>query len=236
MYSSLFCRAYNEFGWNVYPEVFAGQLLEWIDLHGLDVERSLDLGCGTGVLCRKLRDRGIRTLGVDLSEGMIAQARENFPDLDFETGDMVRWTTAERFELVTCTGDALNHVFDKADVGRIFANVHGYLAPGGVFVFDLLSEREIPPEEPFVLEYSQNVSARFHTLRRGDEITLHIAVYENGALKVEEVIRERLHAPERICAMLEGCGFRVLQCADQLIPGPGAHGTTWFIAAQKAPA
>ena len=30
MYGSLFCRVYNEFGWNVYPEVFAEQLLRWL--------------------------------------------------------------------------------------------------------------------------------------------------------------------------------------------------------------
>lgn len=233
MYSSMFCRAYNEFGWNVYPEVFSQQLLEWIERRDLTVKSCLDLGCGTGVLCARLAEQGVDTLGLDLSEGMVAQARENFPDLHFAVGDMVTWTTDRRFDLVTCTGDALNHVFDLRDVERIFRNVYGWLRPGGAFVFDLLSQREIPSEEPFALEYSESVSAVFHTVRQGDEITLRIAVYENGALKYEEVIREKIHPPEEICALLEKSGFQVLQCADQLIPGGEVHGTTWFIAAAK---
>ena len=35
MYSSAFCRVYNEFGWNVYPEVFAAQLKNFKD-NGFD--------------------------------------------------------------------------------------------------------------------------------------------------------------------------------------------------------
>ena len=30
MYSDIFCKVYNEFGWNYYPEVFAEQLLQWL--------------------------------------------------------------------------------------------------------------------------------------------------------------------------------------------------------------
>ncbi len=233
MYGSAFCRAYNEFGWNVYPEVFADQLLDWIALQGIGVKSSLDLGCGTGVLCARLAERGIDALGVDLSADMVARARENFPGLAFETGDMVRWTTSRRFDLVTCTGDALNHVFEPNDLEWIFRNVYGYLSDGGAFVFDLLSEGEIPSEEPFELEYSPEIRAVFRTSRQGDEITLRIAVYENGALQCDETIREKLHPREKVCALLEKCSFRVLQCADRLIPGAENHGTTWFIAADK---
>ena len=27
MYSDIFCKVYNEFGWNYYPEIFGEQLL-----------------------------------------------------------------------------------------------------------------------------------------------------------------------------------------------------------------
>ena len=29
MYSDVFCKVYNEFGWNYYPEAFGQQLLLW---------------------------------------------------------------------------------------------------------------------------------------------------------------------------------------------------------------
>ena len=30
MYSDVFCKVYNVFGWNYYPEIFGEQLLEWL--------------------------------------------------------------------------------------------------------------------------------------------------------------------------------------------------------------
>ena len=59
MYSDVFCKVYNEFGWNYYPEAFGEQLLVWLQERGLQVSTALDLGCGTGILCRILDQAGI---------------------------------------------------------------------------------------------------------------------------------------------------------------------------------
>jgi SAM-dependent methyltransferase len=234
VYSSAFCRVYNEFGWNVYPEVFAGQLLELLDRRGARVRSALDLGCGTGILCRELSGHGIAAAGVDLSEGMIGLARRQAPLCRFETADMVTYRPAERFDLVTATGDVLNHVFDEADLQRIFRNVSGYLNRGGLFVFDLLRESEIPPDEPFELEYSQTVRAVFRTSRLpGDRVRLRIQVFENGVSALTEDILEKLHDPGAVCAMLEEAGLAVERCSDALLPDSGLHSSTWYVVARK---
>ena len=49
-------------------------------------QRVLDLGCGTGQLLAALNPS--RGVGVDISDGMIAVARRNFPALDFRVGDI----------------------------------------------------------------------------------------------------------------------------------------------------
>ena len=233
MYGSAFCRIYNEFGWNVYPEVLAEQLWEWLSRRSAGVKTALDLGCGTGVLCGALRAHGVRAAGADLSEGMIAIARERFPDCAFAVADMTRYAPAGPFDLVTCTGDALNHLFSPEDVAKVFRNVYGYLSEGGYFVFDLLRESEIPSGEPFELEYSDTVRAVFRSDRDGEgTVRLHVEVYEIGVRTVSEEIREKLHDPETVCNLLRRAGFEVLQCADRLLP-EAAHGTTWFIAARK---
>ena len=54
MYGEAFSRIYSEYGWNIYAELFAGRLLRWIRTHGVRVRTAVDLGCGTGVLCRAL--------------------------------------------------------------------------------------------------------------------------------------------------------------------------------------
>jgi len=235
MYSSAFCRVYNEFGWNYFPQAFGEQLLQWLQRSGVQVKTSLDLGCGTGVLCEALRDAGIRASGMDLSENMIAIARESSPDIHYDVADMITYRPDARFDLVTCTGDALNHIISLEDVDRIFANVYAYTAPGGHFIFDVLNEREISSDEPFDLDFSETVRALFQMTRAGSLVNLRVTVYENGEKRFEEVITETVHDPDAICALLRKNGFDVLRCADRLLADADVPGTTWFIIAQKKP-
>ncbi len=235
MYSSLFCRLYNEFGWNEYPRVFAGQLLRWLEQRGASVGSAIDLGCGTGVLCEALHAAGIDTLGVDLSREMIGIARQRSPGLRYAVADIVDLPDLGRFDLATCTGDAINHIPSLGDVGRVFGNVHATLTPGGYFVFDLLNPTEVAPGEPFEVPCGEKGLVRFLTEDRGDgRIALHIDMFEDGAPRFSETIREVVHDVDAVLDLLRRRGFIILQCADRLLLDSDNHGTTWFIAAQRA--
>ena len=234
MYSDIFCKVYNEFGWNYYPEAFAQQLLRWLRQNGVSPKTAMDLACGTGILCRILQENGVEASGMDLSEGMIRIARENHPDLYFEVADMVTFRPDVQYDLVTCTGDALNHIMDLSDVAQIFRNVFHYTSPGGYFIFDILNEHEISTGEPFEMDFSDSVRVWFRMTRPGDRrVNLQIRVYENGELQFEENISETVHDPAVICDLLRDCGFRIVKCADCLPDGEENHGTTWFVIAQK---
>jgi SAM-dependent methyltransferase len=140
-----------------------------------------------------------------------------------------------RFDLATCTGDVINHIADLRDVGRVFGNVHAALNPGGYFVFDLLNPAEATPGKPFEVPYGANGLVRFLTEDRGDgRIALHIDMFEDGAPKFSETIREVVHDVDAVLDLLRQRGFNVLQCADRLLLDNDNHGTTWFIAAQRA--
>lgn len=236
MYSNHFCEIYNKFGWNYFPEAFGEQLLLWLSQNHIPVKTSLDLACGTGILCEILHDHGINASGMDLSEGMIEIARKSNPDIRYEIADMIRYRPAKSFDLVTCTGDALNHILELKDVERIFKNVFSYLNAGGYFIFDLLNEKEAAPGEPFELDYSETIKARLQITRDANNlIRLNTAVYENGRLQFEETITETLHEPTVICGLLRESGFQVMKCSDQLLEDSPIHGTTWFIIARKQP-
>jgi len=153
MYSDIFCKVYNEFGWNYYPEAFGEQLLQWMEAQNFHPETSMDLACGTGVLCEILHHHGIRSAGMDFSAGMIDIARNRNPHIPYEVADMTAYCPEKQFDLVTCTGDAVNHIADPADIEKIFRNVYEYLAPGGYFVFDLLNEHEVSDSEPFEMDF-----------------------------------------------------------------------------------
>jgi ubiquinone/menaquinone biosynthesis C-methylase UbiE len=47
-----------------------------------------DMGCGPGHVARYLRDAGTSIFGLDLSPGMVEQARKRNPGISFQLGDM----------------------------------------------------------------------------------------------------------------------------------------------------
>ena len=233
MYSDVFCKVYNEFGWNYYPEAFGQQLLKWLSDRDLHPAKALDLACGTGVLCRILKEQGIESRGMDFSEGMIAIARTESPDIPYDVADMITYRPDEQFDLVTCTGDALNHIPELSNVGRIFENVYAYLAPGGYFVFDLLDEQEISTAEPFDLQFDETISARFQITRPGEnQVHLQTEVFENGVHSFTEDIYETVHDRQAVLELLQQAGFEIVKCAHRLLDD-GAEVATWYIIAHK---
>ena len=68
---------------------FGEQLLTWMEQNQIHIEKSLDLACGTGVLCEILHAHGINASGMDFSEGMIAIARERNPKIHYDVADMI---------------------------------------------------------------------------------------------------------------------------------------------------
>ena len=233
MYSDVFCKVYNEFGWNYYPEIFGQQLLKWLERNNLQPKTAMDLACGPGILCGILDHAGIEASGMDFSSGMIEIARQNTPHLHYDVADMITYRPDKQFDLVTCTGDAVNHISDLSNVEKIFQNVYAYLTPGGYFVFDLLNENEVSDSEPFDMDFTDTIRVWFQMTRPGaDKVNLKIKVYENGKEAFEENIRETIHDPDVICKLLKNAGFTDITCRDRLLP-ENNPGTTYFLIARK---
>lgn len=233
MYSDVFCKVYNEFGWNYYPEIFGEQLIQWLKAHSVTPRTAMDLACGTGILCQILHKEGITASGMDFSSGMIDIARSAGPEIHYDVADMITYRPAKQFDLVTCTGDAINHIASLTDVEKIFRNVFAYTSPGGYFIFDILNEKEVSTSEPFEMDFTDTIRVWFQMTRPGEsQVNLKIRVFENCALSFEENIRETIHDPVEICKLLASCGFDIEKCSDSLLDD-GSHGTTWFVIAKK---
>ncbi|GGO09574.1 methyltransferase [Microbispora rosea subsp. aerata] len=94
---------------------------------------ALDVGCGDGLLARKLTSRAKRVTGVDRSPEMIARARElcaGRPELTFVEGDFLTAALpAERYDFV-CSVSAIHHMDFEAALTRM----RDLLRPGGTLV------------------------------------------------------------------------------------------------------
>jgi trans-aconitate methyltransferase len=95
-------------------------------------ERILDVGCGTGHLTAEIAQSGAQVLGIDRSEAMIAQARENFPLLSFETQDVCALPYDGAFDAIF--SNAVLHWVQPPETAA--AAVARALKPGGRLVFE----------------------------------------------------------------------------------------------------
>lgn len=96
-------------------------------------ERILDLGCGTGQLTEKIASHGVNVVGIDRSAAMIARARENYPQLQFEIADAQNFQFAEPFDAVF--SNAVLHWVKEPDA--VIHCIQQALKPGGRFVAEL---------------------------------------------------------------------------------------------------
>ena len=134
---------------------------------------------------------------------------------------------------IILVGMSHDHITNMADLRKIFRNIHTYLATGGWLVFDLLRESEVSDSEPFESPWGENGRIWFRMTRPAPgRVHLTVRYYEDGVLSFEEVIRETLHDPAQILALLKEAGFAQVLCSDRLLED-SAPGTTWFVTARK---
>lgn len=93
-------------------------------------ERILDIGCGTGQLTSQIAQRGASVIGLDSAPPMVAQARINYPQLQFMLADGSDFSLPEPVDAVFSNA-ALHWMTEP---GRVAACVRRALKPGGRFV------------------------------------------------------------------------------------------------------
>ena len=112
--------------------------LDWIrQFAELDGARTLDIGCGGGILAEGMAAAGANVTGIDMAEKPLGVARlhqvESGADVDYQqaTAEQMAAQHAGRFDVVTCL-EMLEHVPSPS---RVIAATAKLVRPGGhVFV------------------------------------------------------------------------------------------------------
>jgi demethylmenaquinone methyltransferase/2-methoxy-6-polyprenyl-1,4-benzoquinol methylase len=101
-------------------------------------DRVVDLGCGTGDLCRVLGRAGLRAVGVDMAAGMLARAHTAAP---LVRADALQLPLGDASIDGAVSGFALRNV---VDIGACFREAARVIRPGGRAVFLEVSEPPNP--------------------------------------------------------------------------------------------
>jgi 2-polyprenyl-6-hydroxyphenyl methylase/3-demethylubiquinone-9 3-methyltransferase len=114
----------------------------WIDsLAPVAEQRILDIGCGGGILCEALAQRGATVTGIDMGEAPLAvgnlHSLESGVSVTYEQSTAEDYATshAEAFDTVTCL-EMLEHVPDPSSVVAACAAM---TKPGGSLFFSTIN-------------------------------------------------------------------------------------------------
>lgn len=146
--------------WNSWNRIFVGaergptsqrqaEVIEgWLQALGRHDLSIVDVGCGTGWMCRKLLPFGA-VVGIDLSHEVLAHAQPHIPEARLIAGDIMQLDLTTIRADVVVTLEVLAHVADQAAFLRRIAQL---LKPGGHLM--------LATQNRFVLERSSGVAPR----------------------------------------------------------------------------
>ena len=210
-------------------------------------ERDLvvDLACGTGVVTRKLFDKGYDVFGVDISSEMLSRAM----DSDEERGimylnqDICELDLYSTIGTAVCICDSLNYLLSDEELEAAFAGVSNFLYPGGVFIFDCNTSYKYREAigESTIAEAGDDVSFIWDNYYDEDEnvneydLTLFIKREDGLYERAEETHLQRGIEKEDIESLASKSGLEIMLIADSDTDGEVSGETERIYAVLKKP-
>jgi SAM-dependent methyltransferase len=207
---------------------------EWVDYlkklwerYNLKPNLIADLGCGTGTITRILAKDGYDMIGIDISEDMLAVAREKATeqeqDILYLLQDMREFELYGTVDCIISLFDSINYITEKEDLFEVFKLANNYLEPGGLFIFDVNTEykfEKILSSNTFA-QTSDEAAYIWENFYDKEEkineyyMNFFIKQHNNSAYeRFEEFHYEKAYSVEEITVLLEKAGLKLLDAFD----------------------
>ena len=209
------------------------------------VPRSVaDLACGTGSVSAIFAERGLRVVGVDISEEMLTVAQQKTAGMDnppwFVCQPLQKLRLSRAVDLAVCALDSLDYITEPADCASAIRRIYKALNPGGIFIFDVNTPQKLRAMDGQVfLDEDEDV----YCVWRGefDEKT-NICSYgmdlfqRRGGVWARsfEEHREYAYTQEQLVGYLKSAGFSSIGVyGDRSFRAPGPGEQRIYIIARK---
>lgn len=196
----------------------------------------LELGCGTGSMLQHLHPQ-YQVSGLDISSRMLSIARRKVPRAKLFRQNMVDFNIDDRFDVICCVFDSINHVLRFSDWKRIFARVRRHLSPGGCFIFDINTQRKLErviAAPPWVHRFGKNLLIMDVTAlpRRASNWNIQVFAHldtNRYVLHEEDIVEVSFPLPKIVAALR--AHFAKVQVIDPDRNRPGAQSERLFLIA-----
>lgn len=220
-----FAKFYDRLGWDSYAKELWPDFKKYLDKAGFKPKTMLDLACGTGTFCIGALKDGIIVEGLDISEEMLKKAVENAKsfgfDIKFHHGDMSSFHHGKKYDLITCTFDAINHMTEFDKWKSMFNCVKNHLNEKGVFMFDMNTLKDLNDNwnNIHIRKYPNGDYYISKSISFGDNafITFTAFLKKEGRLyeEYEETVQESSFSLDAVVDELKCAGFKDIRIMNR---------------------
>jgi SAM-dependent methyltransferase len=195
----------------------------------------LDLACGAGRHMVDLQRRGLRAVGLDLSDVLLREARKADPGMRLVRGDMRHLPfDSESFDLVANFFTSFGYFADPDEDQQVLQEIRRVLRVGGCFALDFLNAQRV--REGLVERDERKLGERRVVQERrleedGRVVVKEISILAADGEKLENAYHERvrLYEPDDLHGMLRGVGLDPLHTFGDYSGGPPCPDCPRFI-------
>ena len=230
-----FAQVYDLFMDNIDYDSWSRYLIGLLKEYGVSDGLVLELGCGTGSMTQRLAQAGYDMIGADLSADMLDIAMEKREasglDILYLLQDMREFELYGTVRAVVSICDSMNYMLEEEDLLDVCKLVNNYLDPGGMFIFDLNTEKkyrvmgettiaENRDEASFIWENYFDEEEKINEY----DLTLFIRDEEDGRYdKFEEFHEQRAYPLALIRETIERSGLEFVTMYDAFTHEPATE-------------
>ncbi len=140
---SAFASIYDMCMDNIPYDSWSEYLCSLLQSYGITNGIVAELGCGTGEVTMRLKDKGYDMIGIDSSPDMLEIARDKEyeqseePSILYLLQDMREMELYGTVRAFVSVCDSMNYLRTEEDVLKTLRLANNYLERGGVFIFDM---------------------------------------------------------------------------------------------------
>lgn len=193
--------------------------------------RILDLGCGPGLYAEHFAKKGHAVTGIDFSKNSIKYAKqhaeENGLNIEYHHMDYLNLDYENEFDLVILIYMDFCALIPK-DRDKVLHNINKALKPGGMFIFDVVNEKNIDQK---ILKQSWNIqengfwmdapymelSNGYHYPEAKALVNQHIIIDENEQIKTY-LFWNHYYTKNNIIPILQSKGFSEIVNHENILP------------------
>ncbi len=194
-------------------------------LKAYPLKRGLDIGCGGGWFTRAFQRAGYQMTGLDVSAQMLDRAQQTALKegvrSEYILGDITKFKSPKKFHFATAINDCINYI-PKTKLDTAFKNVRGALAKGGIFLFDISSERKFREKIANTVSVDDRDDVTYMSFNKEEEdgVTMEVTLFSRRAdgsyQRLDEVHRQYRYTEEEVLSALQKNGFTPLSVEGHL--------------------